>query len=213
MLTKQQIEQNKDEFLRLISEIEIEDADTQGLVEFLDSNDFFTAPASTQYHAAYEGGLCQHSLNVYHNLVKLYEMNKGKVPEYSKNTLLVVALLHDISKVNFYEKYVVNKKIYNEKGSKSDNMGKFDWFAEDAWKTKDAHDRFVFGTHAQNSLMLVGRFIPLDIEESCAIVNHHCNTNDSNVLYDQSAILEKYPLATLLHLADMVSTFIDERKN
>ena len=27
--------------------------------------DFFTAPASTRFHGSYEGGLCEHSLNVY----------------------------------------------------------------------------------------------------------------------------------------------------
>lgn len=211
MLDKNQIESNKIEFLKLISEIDIEGADTQGLVDYLMNNDFFTAPASTQYHSAYEGGLCEHSLNVYRNLVKLYDLNKGKVPEYDKSSLLVVGLLHDISKVNFYEKYVMNKKVYNEKGTKSDNMGKFDWFAEDAFKTKDAHDRFIFGTHGQNSLMLVGRYIPLNAEESCAIVNHHAGMDDKNATYDLTAILNKYPLATLLHLADMMACYIDEK--
>ena len=72
MLTPEQIESNKIEFLKLIAEINIDGADTQGLVDFLDSSDFFTAPASTQYHANYKGGLCEHSLKVYKNLVTLY---------------------------------------------------------------------------------------------------------------------------------------------
>ena len=33
--------------------------------------DFFTAPASTKYHGNYEGGLCEHSLDVYDMAVRL----------------------------------------------------------------------------------------------------------------------------------------------
>lgn len=212
MLTAEQIEANKIEFLKLIAEINIEGADTQGLVEWLDSSDFFTAPASTQYHANYKGGLCEHSLNVYKNLVTLYNQYKSMLPyEYDKNSLLVVGLLHDISKTNYYEMYVANKKIYSENGMKHDNMGKFDWFAEEAYKVKDAHDRFVGGTHGFNSMMLVSKYIPLMFEESVAILNHHAGMDDKNATYDLSAILNKYPLATLLHLADMVSCYIYER--
>ena len=212
MLTPEQIEKNKIDFLKLIAEIDIDGADTQGLVDFLDSTDFFSAPASTQYHANYKGGLCEHSLNVYRNLKSLYEEYKAYLPnEYDNNSLLVVGLLHDISKANYYESYVMNKKIYSENGMKHDNMGKFDWFAEEAFKVKDAHERMVGGTHGFNSMMLVGRYIPLTYEESVAILNHHAGMDDKNATYDLSAILNKYPLATLLHLADMVSTFLNER--
>ena len=40
------------------------------LLEYLLSpqSDFFTAPASTRFHGAYEGGLCEHSVNVYESL-------------------------------------------------------------------------------------------------------------------------------------------------
>ena len=41
------------------------------LLAYLESSDFFTAPASTRYHGNYEGGLCQHSLNVYDALVDI----------------------------------------------------------------------------------------------------------------------------------------------
>ena len=60
-------------------------------------------------------------------------------------------------------------------------------------------------------MLLVGNYIPLTLEESVAIMHHHCNANDGNQLYDLSAIMNKYPLLTLLHLADMASTFITER--
>lgn len=211
MLKPEEIANNRITFLKLIAEINVEGADTQGLVEYLDQNDFFSAPASTVYHGSYAGGLCQHSLNVYYNLKKLVQMYGDKIEPIDENSLLIVGLLHDISKVNFYESYTMNKKIYNEKGSKSDNKGKFDWFAEDAFKVKDVHDRFVGGDHGFNSMMLVGKFIPLTYSESVAIYNHHAGMGDKVAPPDLSAIFNKYSLATLLHLADMISVYIDER--
>ena len=198
MLTEEQIAENKITFFFFLSENDVPGADTQGLVEYLDHIGFFTSPASTKYHCNWRGGLCLHSLNVYHNLEKLVNMYApGK---YSKNTLLITGLLHDISKTGFYDEYSRNVK---------DSEGK--WTQVMEYRVKDAHDRFLAGTHEENSMLLTGQFIPLSQEELIAIMNHHLHTNDGNTFMDQSAILNKYPLVTLLHTADLLSTFIDER--
>lgn len=208
MLTAEQIEINKSRYLQLISTIEIEGADTQGLVDYLLTSDFFTAPASTLYHSNYEGGLCQHSLNVYDalcNLANMYAPNK-----YDYSSLIVVALLHDLAKVNFYEKYIMNKKHYHPAGTKHDNQGNFDWIAEEAFKVRDAKERFLGGEHGFNSMIIANRYIPMTYEETLAILHHHCGQGESKQLTDLSAILNKYPLITLLHMADFISTFIIE---
>ena len=208
MLTAEQIEINKSRYLQLISTIEIEGADTQGLVDYLLTSDFFTAPASTLYHSNYEGGLCQHSLNVYDalcNLANMYAPNK-----YDYSSLIVVALLHDLAKVNFYEKYIMNKKHYHPAGTKHDNQGNFDWIAEEAFKVRDAKERFLGGEHGFNSMIIANRYIPMTYEETLAILHHHCGQGESKQLTDLSAILNKYPLITLLHMADFISTFITE---
>lgn len=212
MLNKDQIEKNKLTFLQLIGEINIPGADIQGLIGFLESSDFFYAPASTIYHNNYEGGLCEHSLNVYYNLKMLYEKFKNNLPcEYDQNSLLICGLLHDLSKANFYEMYTKNEKVYNPQGTKHDNMGKFDWVAVSAYKTKDAHNRFLAGTHEENSMLLIGRYIPLSHEEMVAIMNHHAGLGDTKVNYDLSAVSNAYPLLPLLHSADYLATFILER--
>ena len=57
---------NKERFIEIYKEkIKREGADK--LLDFLlsSSSDFFTAPASTRFHGNYEGGLLEHSLNVY----------------------------------------------------------------------------------------------------------------------------------------------------
>ena len=99
--------------------------------------DFYTAPASTQFHLSCEGGLQQHSLNVYDCLIAkkqspIWKKTFEKIPEES---LIIMSLLHDLCKVNFYVKGTKNQKTYDaEKVAaaegwqrKHDDMGDFIW--------------------------------------------------------------------------------------
>ena len=89
------------------------------LVKWLESTDFFTAPASTRFHGAWPGGLVSHSLNVYYAMI-------GNVPilqEYGAESVTVAALLHDVCKAEFYEKtddgWRVNERLPMGHGEKS----------------------------------------------------------------------------------------------
>ena len=57
---------NKERFIE-IYKTKIHREGSEKLLEFLMSknSDFFEAPASTRFHGSYEGGLLEHSLNVY----------------------------------------------------------------------------------------------------------------------------------------------------
>ena len=105
----------KEEFIQIYTEnIHREGADK--FLEFLESShsDFFTAPASTRFHGNMYGGLCQHSLNVYHCLKDYLSRNRVKDVygmDYSEETIALVSLLHDVCKINVYKKGVRNKKI------------------------------------------------------------------------------------------------------
>ena len=80
------------------------------LLEWLESTDFFTAPASTRFHAAYEGGLLEHSLNVYNVLIdKHYDPEKDNLESFT-----IASLLHDICKAGFYTTEYRNRK--NDRG-------------------------------------------------------------------------------------------------
>lgn len=209
MLTTDQIRDNRITFESLLRSITRPGADIEGLINKLEREDFFYAPASTQFHCAYEGGLCEHSLHVYEQLKKLVEMEGINIPEES---IIITALLHDISKMGFYTTYVANRKVYSPEGKRRDEQGTFDWVAEKAWKVKDAKERFLYGTHGQNSEFMTGVFIPLQLEESVAIINHMGITEKGETNYDLTSIFNKYPLASLLHSADMLATFIMERE-
>lgn len=201
------IEENKYKLIDLLNKITREGADISGFIYKLDHSDFFEAPCSTIYHLNVKGGLVLHLLSVHEQLVKLANMFcPGK---YSEETLIIVALCHDMDKMNKYEEYVKNVKDYCDNGSKRDEMGRFEWRAEKAYKVRDAENRFVYGHHGQNSEYITSTYIPLKFEESVAIVNHS-GGEDQYKPYDMSAIFNKYDLAALLHMADFVSTYVIE---
>ena len=72
------IQTNKEEFIRIYKE-NIHREGSEELLKWIEKTDFFTAPASTRYHNACEGGLCAHSLSVYHTLMdKHFDEETGK---------------------------------------------------------------------------------------------------------------------------------------
>lgn len=207
MISAAQIQSNHEEYVRLIKSLPYPEETIQHFITWLETHtDFFTAPASSRYHNACEGGLCAHTLNVAKVLGTLVAYKE----ELNGNWLLV-ALLHDLSKVNYYEETIQNKKVYSENGSKTDNMGRFDWQAVQGYRVKDPSNRFIYASHAQTAEYLARCFFPLNVEESCAIL-HHMGPYDSAVATgDQlSTIFSRHPLATLLHTADFIATHVLE---
>ncbi|MBD5143969.1 MAG: hydrolase, partial [Ruminococcus sp.] len=105
----------KEEFIQIYQD-KIKRQGSQKLLDYLtsDASDFFTAPSSTRFHGSYEGGLVQHSLNVYHCLVDYLARPRTKElygMDYSEESVALVALLHDICKLNFYTVDYRNTKI------------------------------------------------------------------------------------------------------
>ena len=111
MLTNEMIEKNKQEFISLINSVDREGVRKEELINKLVASDFFIAPASTKYHGSYPGGLCDHCLCVYHNLKSLVE-TKHLQDTIGINSIIIVSLLHDFSKMNFYKRDYRNKKVY-----------------------------------------------------------------------------------------------------
>lgn len=204
------LERNREDFITLLEEIErVPKEQIEYLVNFLDTNGFFTAPASTNYHSCFDGGLCWHSICVFKRLV---EILKDSVPF---ETIVIISLLHDFDKMFTYQKTAKNEKVYSENGSKQDELGRFDWVSKLGWAKRPVEERFVFGTHGQNCAYLVSKFIPLSDDEYSAILNHMGGMEDgsaplSNV---RSDVFSKNKLAVSLHVADMLATYMDETKN
>ena len=203
------ISKNKELFCNLLKQITRENSRIDVLISKLEASDFFTAPASSMYHNAVKGGLCEHCLNVYNELTQLVSSHNLQ-EVISKESIIVTALLHDLSKMDYYEPSVINKKIYSVEGKKNDELGNFDWKSIPGYKVKDSTNRFLFGTHEETAEFMARCFIPLTIEESIAIL-HHSGFAGHNTGYDLTSIYNNYTLALLLHLADMLATYLDER--
>ena len=135
----------KEEFLKILRTVNREGI--EDLIKFLESTDFFTAPASTRFHGNYEGGLVEHSM-------KVYEILKTKVED--NDSTKIVALLHDICKTNFYKTDFRNVK----------NNG--------VWEQVPYYtieDTIPYG-HGEKSVMMISEFIKLTPEEKYAIRWH-----------------------------------------
>lgn len=188
----------KEEFISIFNEnIKREGADK--LLDFLENkSDFFTAPASTRYHNAFEGGLLRHSLNVYKCLVAYLE--RGRVKEMYKleasaETSAIVALLHDLCKVNIY-----HVSYRNAKNDKTGQWEKVPFY--------EIRDNLPYG-HGEKSVYMISGFMRLTREEAMAIRWHmgFSGTEDKNTI---GRALEKYPLAFALSVADMEASYFLE---
>ncbi len=188
---------SKNEFIAIYTNnIKRDGADK--LLDYLLSNDFFTAPASARFHASEEGGLCYHSINVYNRLVKLVKADLGDdyYKTYSDETLAICGLLHDLCKVNYY--VVEMRNVKEENG----------WVKKPYYKVEE---RFPYG-HGEKSVFIASQFVKLTAEEAMAI-NWHMGGFDERVKggsYALSDAYAKYKLALYLHTADILATYIDE---
>ena len=188
----------KEEFISIFTEnIKREGADK--MLDFLENkSDFFTAPASTRYHNAFEGGLLRHSLNVYKCLVAYLERGRVKDMyklEASAETAAIVALLHDLCKVNIYR-----VSYRNSKNDKTGQWEKVPYY--------EIHDNLPYG-HGEKSVYMISGFMRLTREEAMAIRWHmgFSGTEDKNTI---GRALEKYPLAFALSVADMEASYFLE---
>ena len=188
---------SKEKFIEIYKEnIKREGADK--LLEYLLSpaSDFFTAPASARYHNSFEGGLCDHSVNVYECLLSYLESDRAKAFgfNYSRESIAIVALLHDLCKVGVYKKGFRNVK--DEKGV---------WQRVD---TFEYDDKLPYG-HGEKSVYIINGYMRLTREEAFAIRYHmgYSSTEDPRNI---SAAFEMFPLAFALSTADSEATYFIE---
>lgn len=187
----------KEKFLNIYnSKIKREGADK--LLEFLNSSDFFTAPASTRFHGSYEGGLVEHSINVYECLVDYLARPRAKEVyglDFSEETVAIVSLLHDLCKVNCYKKGTRNVKDKNG-----------------VWQTVPTYefcDQLPYG-HGEKSVYIISGFMRLSREEAFAI-RYHMGFSGTEDIRNVSSAFEQFPLILALVTADMeAATYVEK---
>lgn len=174
---------NKEKFLSLLRTVKRDGI--ENLIDWLITTDFFEAPASTRFHESFDGGLLQHSLNVFYSL---YRLNKDLDLNLNDESIVITALLHDLCKVNFYETTTRNVKVNGK------------------WTTAPYYtinEKFNYGGHGSKSVFLIQNFIKLTPDEAAAINCHMGVVNNDYSVFD---CYRKNCLALFLHTADMIST-------
>lgn len=194
----------KEEFISIYTE-NIKRSGADKLLDYLTNKcDFFTAPSSTRFHGSYEGGLVQHSVNVYHCLKDYLERQRVKDVygmKYSEETIAIVSLLHDLCKINFYTVDYRNAK-------NSDGV----WEKVPYYTISDS---VPYG-HGEKSVYIISGYFygenRLSREEAFAIRYHmgFSGNEDKNSI---GKALEMYPLAFALSVADMEASYFLEGSN
>ena len=182
---------NKEEIINLLKSTERPGMDK--IIKYLEETDFFIAPASTKYHGNFDGGLAEHSLNVY-NLFK--KKNEQFDLGLSSDTLIITSILHDICKVNFYKKQSRWRK--NDKGK---------------WESYEGYiceNDFPIG-HGEKSVIKLMQFIKLCKEEIVLIRWHMGGFESKENQKDINNSYNLYPAAVALHTSDLESSYMLEK--
>lgn len=189
----------RDKFIKAYTE-NITRPGADKLLAWIESSDFFAAPASTRFHLSSPGGLLEHSLHVFERM-KAIGANEATITpgfnEPSMETIAVCGLLHDICKANFYAVEMRNRK--NDQG----RWEQYPFYVVD--------DKLPYG-HGEKSVYIISGFMRLSREEAMAI-RWHMGFADNDFRgggYSVGNAFEKFPLAVLLHIADLQATYLDE---
>lgn len=206
MLNKTEIENNKQRFKDLVSSISrLSDEELHNVLSYFDNTDFFVAPASTKYHGAYEGGLCEHSLKVYDNLKKLYDTFHFNLDQNDQDSITIVSLFHDLGKINFYKKEIKHRKVYDKSGNSK-------WEDYLGYNVVEPTSRFLLGNHEENCAYLASTLVPLRASEYSAILNHHGTLGWDSAKGNISEIYDNNALAQFLHYADSIDAYDPSNK-
>lgn len=188
------INRNREDFLGVLTRsVSRRGIDT--LVKMLIDSDFFTAPASTRFHGDHEGGLCEHSLHVWEELMRLLSV----YPEVQTTgeSAAIVSLLHDVCKIGCYKQELRNVKVGNE------------WIKRPYYTFQED---FPYGGHGSKSVFVISQHFVLTAQEAVAINCHMGPWDRSCGDYSLGAAYETNRLAWLLHVADEAATYIRESK-
>ena len=190
---------NRERFIEIYkTKIKREGADK--LLAYLcsEGSDFFRAPASTRFHGNYEGGLLEHSLNVYDCLCDIMSRPRIKETygiEYSEESIAIAALLHDVCKINFYN--VSFRNVKNE-------MGK--WESVPFYTIED---NLPYG-HGEKSVYIISGYMRLTRDEAFAIRYHMGFSADKDNHGNVGKAMEMFPLAFFLNCADTEAAYFVE---
>jgi 23S rRNA maturation-related 3'-5' exoribonuclease YhaM len=165
----------------------------ENLINHMEEIGFFTAPCSTQYHLCKEGGLAEHSLNVY-----LYMKNTAAGIGYydpltdSSDSIIITSLLHDLGKAGQYGKPNYIPNMIQDKKNKGE-------YVRSEAKPYETNKDLLAVPHEIRSIHIASQYIELTEQESFAVLFHNALYGDLKYAYTG----KETPLSMLLHFADL----------
>lgn len=195
----------KEQFIKLLQATKR--TGVESVVSYLEQAGFFLAPASVSRHLSHEGGLLEHSLNVWKMAQMLRTQTIGMRPELEKqlpeDSVTIAALLHDVCKANIYKTVQKWRKDENNR-----------WESYDAYDTD--YSRFPVGHGEKSVIMLLRLGLQLTNDEIIAIRWHMGAWNLPMQSYEDkqniSVAYDGCPLAAIIQAADALATHILETK-
>lgn len=163
----------------------------EDLIEAMEDGGFFESPCSGAHHLSKEGGLAEHSLNVYENMVGLRLAFNSYIPA---DSVKICAILHDLGKMGDY-----GKPNYVENILKS---------GRSAAKPYKTNPELLYVPHEIKSVVIAERYIRLTEEEEFAIIYHNGMYSDLKYAYSG----KETPLSLMLHFADMWCSRVTENE-
>lgn len=152
--------------------------------EWLCRTDFFSAPASKGYHAAYPGGLYDHCRNVT-TLLLDWPTNWVTKTWSRPESPVIIGMLHDVTKIGMYAldtksgKYIKNPQYTG------------------------------FGGHGYDSACKVALHMTLT-EEERACIRYHMGAFSLNDWKEYEIAIRKFPNVLFTHTADMYASKVME---
>ena len=175
------------------------------VIEDLEKDGFFEAPASSDHHLNIQGGLCQHSLNVCKAGLMIWEglktLDPSGVNNVKRESVIIATLLHDVCKTDIYKRTV--KKRKNKLGQWEDSEG-----------YRVSYKDFPMGHGEKSVIMLLCSGLELLDDEMLAIRWHmgawgiNMNSYEDQRNYDTAR--QKYPLCSIIQSADSLAAAIME---
>lgn len=222
MTANNSIEVNKDKIISLLQSTKTINSEKEGtdnwkikeyrnnhkmierIINFLDKSDFFVAPASTSFHGNYEGGLAEHSLNVYDVAIKIKEtmvaMNSELEDKLPNESIIIVSLLHDICKANVYKKEKRNRKVNGK------------WEEYEAWGVD--YSEYPLGHGEKSVIRLLSNQFLLTKDEMLAIRWHmaawELPFQSAEAKSNLNEAKEQCPLLAVLQAADGLASSLLE---
>lgn len=166
------------------------------LMKYLEEDGFFTAPASTKYHGAYEGGLYDHSECVFKYLSRLTENNNliWQRPE----SPFIIGMFHDLCKCDQYKK--VGGTVLMFQGQELSRPEGYHY---------EFNNSTLLKGHGPKSIMILSQFINLT-EEEMLCIRYHMGAYETDEWDEFDKAIRKYPNVLWTHMADMLASKVDD---